>query len=217
MATGNISVLIADDHELIREGLKRALLDQGQARHVGEARDAGQALELVRKRAWDVVLLDICLPGRSGLEVLKEIKREKPRLPVILLSMYPEEQFGVRGMRAGADGYLNKATGVGVLREAIQTVLRGGKYVTPTVAAKLVDAVQHPGNQPLHETLSDRENQVFQLIASGRTVGEIAAQLHLSVKTISTHRGNILRKLGVQNNAQIMRYAHEHGLVGGSL
>lgn len=213
MGKRGINVLIADDHELIREGLKRTLLDKGEAQRVGEARDPAQTLEMVRSGNWDVVLLDINLPGRSGLEVLKEIKREKPRLLVILLSMYPEEQFGVRGIRAGADGYLTKATALSVLREAIQKVLRGGKYVSPVIAEKLVEAMRSPADKLPHETLSDRETQVFQLIASGRTVGEIAGQLHLSVKTVSTYRANILRKLGVKNNAQIMRYAHTHGLV----
>ena len=212
MSTPALKVLISDDHELIREGLKRILLEGGQASRVGEAGSAVEALALARREKWDVVILDINLGGRSGMEVLKEIKAEFPRLPVLMLSTYPEEQFALRAIRAGANGYLNKNLASRVLVEAIRHVLTGGQYISPKVAEQLVNAVKQPAGQPLHATLSDREDQVLRLIAVGRTVGEIAAELHLSVKTVSTYRAIVLRKLGLENNAQLMRYAQEHGL-----
>lgn len=207
-----LRILIADDHELIREGLKRILLDGKIAGRVGEATSAQQAIDTVRREKWDVVILDINLPGRSGLEVLKEIKAEFPHLPVLMLSMYPEEQFALRVIRAGASGYLNKNLASGALLDAVRQVLIGGRYLSPKVAEQLINAVQQPAGQPLHAALSNREDQVLRLIGSGRTVGEIAVQLSLSVKTVSTYRSHILQKLGLENNAQIMRYAQEHQL-----
>jgi len=212
MSARSTKVLISDDHELIREGLKRILLDGGIASGVGESSNAQEAMEAVRREKWDVVILDINLGGRSGMEVLKEIKAEFPRLPVLMLSTYPEEQFALRVIRAGASGYLNKTLATRILVEAIRQVLAGGQYISPKVAEQLVNAVQQPEGQPPHATLSDREDQVLRLIAAGRTVGEIAVQLHLSVKTVSTYRTIVLRKLGLENNAQLMRYAHDHGL-----
>jgi two-component system invasion response regulator UvrY len=212
MITRNLRVLISDDHELIREGLKRILIDGGLASRVGETSQAQEVMDAVRREEWDIVILDINLGGRSGLEVLKEIKAEFPHLPVLILSMYPEEQFALRVIRAGASGYLNKNMATKVLVEAIQQVLAGGQYISARVAEQLVNAVKQPHGQPLHATLSDREDQVLRLIANGRTVGEIAKQLYLSVKTISTYRSIVLRKLGLENNAQLMRYVQEHGL-----
>jgi two-component system, NarL family, invasion response regulator UvrY len=214
MSLRNLKVLICDDHELIREGLKRILLDTGNATRVGEAAQAEQAIAAVRREPWDLVILDINLGGRSGMEVLKEIKADFPRLPVLMLSMYPEEQFAVRVLRAGASGYLNKNLATRVLVDAIRQVLAGGQYVSAKVAAQLVNAVKQPEGQPLHAALSDREDQVLRLIGAGRTVGEIATQLNLSVKTVSTYRSIVLRKLGMENNAQLMRYAQENGLDG---
>jgi two-component system, NarL family, invasion response regulator UvrY len=210
--TRSLKVLISDDHELIREGLKRILFDGGTANRVGEASNATETMEAVRREKWDVVILDINLDGRSGMDVLKEIKAEFPRLPVLMLSMYPEEQFALRVIRAGASGYLNKKLASRVLLEAIQQVLTGGHYLSPKVTEQLVNAAQQPGGQPLHASLSDREDQVLRFISAGRTVGEIALQLDLSVKTVSTYRAITLRKLGLENNAQLMRYSHEHGL-----
>jgi two-component system invasion response regulator UvrY len=212
MSPAQLSVLISDDHALIREGLKRLLLEGGAATRVGEAADAQETMAAVRQEKWDVVILDINLGGRSGMEVLKEIKAEFPRLPVLMLSTYPEEQFAVRVIRAGASGYLNKNLATQVLVAAIRQVLRGGQYISPKVAQQLVQAVQLPGGESLHATLSDREDQVLRLIAAGRAVGEIARDLDLSVKTVSGYRAIVLRKLGQQNNAQLMRYAQEHGL-----
>ncbi len=212
MSARNLKVLISDDHELIREGLKRILLDGGTARRVGEAANAQETMATVRREKWDVVILDINLGGRSGMEVLKEIKAEFPRLPVLMLSIYPEEQFALRVIRAGASAYLNKNLATRSLVEAIRQVLAGGQSISPKVAEQLVNAVKQPAGQPLHATLSDREDQVLRLIAAGRTVGEIAVQLNLSVKTVSTYRTIVLRKLGLENNAQLMRYAQEHRL-----
>lgn len=212
MSARSLKVLISDDHELIREGLKRILLDGGIAGGVGEAANTQEAMAAVRRERWDVVILDINLGGRSGLEVLQEIKAEFPRLPVLVLSIYPEEQFALRVIRAGASGYLNKNLATRILVEAIRQVLAGGHYISPKVAEQLVNTVRQPPGQPLHGTLSGREDQVLRLIAAGRTVGEIAVQLSLSVKTVSTYRTIVLRKLGLKNNAQLMRYAQEHGL-----
>jgi DNA-binding NarL/FixJ family response regulator len=212
MSAKSLKILISDDHELVRDGLKRILLDGGTASRVGEACDARQSMEAVRREKWDLVILDLNLGGRSGMEVLKEIKAEFPHLPVLVLSIYPEEQFALRVIRAGASGYLNKNLATQVLIEAIRQVQAGGQYISPKVAEQLVNAVQQPAGQPLHATLSDREDQVLRLIAAGRTVGEIAVQLSLSVKTVSSYRTIVLRKLGLKNNAQLMRYAQEHGL-----
>ena len=205
-------ILIADDHELIREGLKRILLDGKIAQTVGEAQGAQQTADMVRREKWDLIILDLNLAGRSGLEVLKDVKREFPRLPVLVLSMYPEEQFALRVIRAGADGYLNKNSASPALLKAIRRVLSGEPYISDKVAEQLFNATARTGAAPAHTALSDREDQVLRLIAAGRTVGEIAGQLSLSVKTVSTYRTNILHKLSLANNAQLMRYAQEHGL-----
>jgi two-component system invasion response regulator UvrY len=214
MSRRNLKVLICDDHELIREGLKRILLDTGKADQVGETATAAETLAAVRREAWDIVILDINLGGRSGLDVLKELKADFPRLPVLMLSIYPEEQFALRVLRAGANGYLNKNLAAKVLIEAIRQVLTNGQYISPKVAEQLVNVVKQPEGQPLHASLSDREDQVLRQIGAGHTVGEIARQLNLSVKTVSTYRMIVLRKLGLENNAQLMRYAQEHGLGG---
>lgn len=214
MSLKNLKVLICDDHELIREGLKRILLDTGKADRVGEVATAEEAVAAVQREVWDIVILDINLGRRSGLDVLKELKAEFPRLPVLILSVYPEEQFALRVIRAGANGYLNKNLATKVLIEAIRQVIAGGQYISPKVAEQLLNAVKQPAGQPLHAALSDREDEVLRLIAVGRTVGEIARQLDLSVKTVSTYRSIVLRKLGMENNAQLMRYAQEHKLGG---
>lgn len=214
MSLRNLKVLICDDHELIREGLKRVLLDTGNASRVGEASSAEEVIAAVRRESWDVLILDINLGGRSGMEVLKEIKADFPRLPVLILSMYPEEQFALRVFRAGANGYLNKNLATKVLIEAIRQVLTDGQYVSAKVAEQLLKAVKQPNGQPLHAMLSDREDQVLRLIGEGQTVGGIAQQLNLSVKTVSTYRSIVLRKLGLENNAQLMRYVQLNGLQG---
>jgi DNA-binding NarL/FixJ family response regulator len=206
-------ILIADDHELIREGLQRIYVKAGQTGEFGEARTAAEVLGRVRDENWDLVVLDLNLPGRGGLDVLKEIKAERPNLPVLVLSMYPEEHSGVRVLRAGADGYVTKSQPPEVIVEAMRRVVTGGKYISAGVAAKLAEALSARAPEAGHEALSDREDQVLRRIAAGEAVGEIAAALNLSVKTVSTYRANNLRKLGLRNNAQLMRYAHDHGLM----
>jgi len=213
MSLSGLRILIADDHELIRGGLSRLLAESWAAPlEIGQARDAAETIQRVRQESWSIVILDLNLPGRSGIEVLKEIRAEFPALPVLVLSTYPEEQFAVRAIRAGADGYVNKGVASRVLAAAIREVLATGRYISPTVAAQLANAVKQSGEGPPHAALSDREDEVFRLIADGRTVGEIARKLSLSVKTVSTYRAHVLRKLGLGNNAQLMRYAYDHRL-----
>lgn len=212
MSASSPKILIGDDHELIRAGLKRVLLEEGAASRIGEASTAAEIMAAVRRERWDAVILDLNLGARSGLEVLKEIKEEFPRLPVLVLSTYPEEQFALRVLRAGASGYLNKNLSNRVLIEAIRRMLAGGQYVSAKVAEQLINAVKQPAGQSLHAALSDREDQVLRLMGAGKTVTEIAVQLQLSVKTVSTYRAIVLRKLGLKNTAQLMRYAQEHGL-----
>ncbi len=211
MKPGKLRILICDDHVLIREGLKRVLEEQGLAGHIEETAGAKEALAAVQGGQWDVVVLDINLGGRNGLEVLQDIKAEAPTLPVLVLSSYPEEQFALRAIRAGASGYLNKNHASRVLSEAITQLLQGGRYISPLVAEQLANAVQNSVGVAAHTSLSNREDQVLRLIGAGHTVGEIARQLHLSVKTISSYRAIVLRKLSLRNNAQLMRYAQDHG------
>jgi DNA-binding NarL/FixJ family response regulator len=207
-------VLIADDHPVVRRGLRQILADEYPSLSVGEARDAGEALKLAREQDWDVVLLDISMPGRSGLEVLKELKRERPKVPVLILSSYPEEQYAVRVLKAGAAGYMTKESTAEHLIEGIRKAIRGGRYVSPHVAELLAATVGAGGEMAPHESLSDREYEVLCLIASGRTVGEVAVELSLSVKTVSTYRARILEKMGMNTNAELTHYALKNGLVG---
>lgn len=208
-----IKILIADDHAIVRQGLKQIIVEEPDLTVAGEAQTAQQVLDLVRQRDWDVVVLDISMPGRSGLEVLKELKQERPRLPVLVLSMHPEEQFAVRALKAGAAGYLTKESAPEELITAIRKVLGGGKYVNATQAEKLAFALAASSERSPHETLSDREYEVLRLIGSGRTVSEIAEQLSLSVKTISTYRARILDKMNLRNTAELMHYAISHRLL----
>jgi two-component system, NarL family, invasion response regulator UvrY len=199
-------ILIADDHTVFREGLKRILAEAADIAEIGEASDAQQLLERVAEKRWDVVLLDISMPGKSGLEVLKEIKQIHPRLAVLVLSMHPERQFAVRVIKAGAAGYLTKGSAAGEVVKAIRRVYRDGKYISDSVAEHLAMAVGQKSDRPLHESLSDREFEVLRMIGSGKTVGEIAEELSLSVKTVSTYRTHILEKMNLKNNAELMLY-----------
>jgi two-component system, NarL family, invasion response regulator UvrY len=207
------SVLICDDHPVVRRGLREIVVSELRAKDVGEASTAQQALEAVRRRAWDVVLLDITMPGKSGLEVIKELKRARPRLPILVISFHPEEHYAVRCVRAGAAGYLNKGMVPDELVKALRTVLEGRTYVSGYLADKLVHALGAGANHQPHEALSDREYQVMCLIAVGKSVKEIAYDLSLSIKTVSTYRTRSLEKLGVKTNAEVVRYAMHHGLV----
>ncbi len=208
-----IRVVVVDDHAVVREGLKRIISENPGMAVTGEAGDGHEALKLIRGGACDVVLLDITMPNKSGLDVLKELRTEVPRLPVLVLSMHSEDQYAVRVLRAGAAGYLTKESAPAKLVQAIRKVVRGGKYVSPSLAEKLVSDLGTDTDRPPHEILSDREYQVLCLIASGKTVSEIGAELALSVKTISTYRVRILEKLRMKNNAEITRYAIKERLV----
>ena len=208
-----IKILIADDHAIVRQGLKQTVADQPDMEVVGEARDAAEALKLVREAAWDVVVLDITMPGRSGLDLLKELKAERPRLPVLILSMHSEEQFAVRALKAGASGYITKQSAPKELINAIRKVHRGGKYVSPSITETLVFALGADYERAPHEALSDREYQVLCMIARGATLKEIAVELALSEKTISTYRVRVLEKMDMKRNAELIRYALQKELV----
>jgi two-component system, NarL family, invasion response regulator UvrY len=208
-----IKILIADDHPMIRQGLKQTVSDEPDMEIAGEAQNAQEALDLVRQRVGDVLILDISMPGRSGLEALKDITKEQPELPVLILSVHPEDLFAIRAFRAGAAGYLTKDSAPKELVTAIRKVVGGGRYISVTLAEKLVLDMATSGDPPLHKSLSDREYEVFRLLAAGRRVSEIAEQLMLSVKTISTYRSRILDKMQMKNNAELMRYAIQHQLV----
>jgi len=208
-----INVVVIDDHAVVREGLKRIISENPGMAVSGEAGDGFEAMKVVKDNPCDVVLLDITMPNRNGLDILKQIHAESPRLPVLVLSMHAEDQYAIRVLRAGAAGYLTKESAPAKLVQAIRKVVRGGKYVSQTLAEKLVFDLDSDMDKVPHETLSDREFQVLCMIASGKTVGDIAGELSLSVKTISTYRVRILEKLQMKNNAEITRYAIKQGLV----
>ncbi len=209
-----IRILIADDHPIVREGYKKILSDTPDMLVADEAENGQEVLNYIRKKNYDLILLDISMPGRSGLEILKELKNERPRLPVLILSIYPEEQYAVRAFRAGASGYLTKASAPNELMSAIRKISQGGRYISSSLAEQLTYYLDADADKPLHETLSDREYQVMLMIASGKTVSEIAGELFLSVKTISTYRSHILEKTKMKNNAEITLYAVRNKLVG---
>ena len=205
-----LKILTIDDHEVVRRGLKDMFTKESAT--FGEARSGAEAIDLVRKQPWDIAVLDISLGGRSGLEVLSELKQLRPRMPVLILSMHAEEQYAVRAFKAGASGYINKASSGEELRKAILKIIKGGQYVGPTLAEKMVVQLSQPGKVP-HESLSNREFEVLCSIASGQTVKEIAAKLSLSDKTISTYRRRILDKMDMRTNAELTHYAIRNKLV----
>jgi len=205
-----LKILTIDDHEVVRRGLKDMFTKESAT--FGEARSGAEALDLVRKQPWDIAVLDISLGGRSGLEVLSELKQLRPRLPVLILTMHAEEQYAVRAFKAGASGYINKASSGEELRRAILKIIKGGQYVGPALAEKIVVQLSQPGKVP-HESLSNREFEVLCSIASGQTVKEIAAKLSLSDKTISTYRRRILDKMDMRTNAELTHYAIRNKLV----
>ena len=205
-----LKILTIDDHGVVRRGLKDMFTKESAT--FGEARNGAEAVDLVRKQPWDIAVLDISLGGRSGLEVLSELKQVRPRMPVLILSMHAEEQYAVRAFKAGASGYINKASSGEELRRAILKIIKGGQYVGPSLAEKIVLQLSQPGKVP-HESLSNREFEVLCSIASGKTVTEIAATLSLSNKTISTYRRRILDKMDMRTNAELTHYAIPNGLV----
>ncbi|MFZ0928415.1 MAG: response regulator transcription factor [Syntrophobacteraceae bacterium] len=208
-----MKVLIADDHAIVRRGLKLILSEEFSRIIFGEARNGQEVLDHVWKQDWDIVVLDITMPGRSGLEVLRELKQLRPKLPVLILSMHSEDQFGMRVLKAGAAGYMTKENVPEELVKAIRKVLAGGKYISPGLAEQLAFNLEEDTGRPPHEKLSDREYQVMCMIASGRTVKEIAVELALSIKAISTYRTRILEKLKMKSSAELTYYAVKNKLV----
>lgn len=202
-----IRVLIADDHAIVRRGLKQLLLEQYPTASIGETGDAGDLIAKVMSQEWDVVICDINMPGRSGLDALQQIKELSPKLPVLVMSMYPEDQYALRVLKAGASGYLGKETIHDDLVKAIETVRMGRKFITPSIAEKLANALDKETNSPPHEQLSNREFDVFKLLAAGKSVSEIASQLSLSATTVSTYRARILEKMAMRSNSELTRYA----------
>ena len=209
-----IKILIADDHPIVRKGLREILTETKDMFDVHEAENGSDVMERLEKEKFDILVLDISMPGLSGLDVLKQVKKRHNTIPVLILSRHPEHQYAVRSIRAGASGYLTKESAPKELSGAIQKLARGGKYVSASMADQLLDYLKEDSSKKPHEKLSDREFQVMQMIASGKTVGEIAAEMLLSVNTISTYRMRVLEKMNLENNAQIMYYAINEGLIG---
>ena len=208
-----IKVLVADDHPVVRRGVMQIVDEEPDMKVAGEANNAVEVLREIRARKWDVVVLDIAMPGRSGLDVLAELKKERPDLPVLILSMHSEDQFGLRVLRAGAAGYMTKETVPAELVKAIRKVFSGKKYISSSLAERLAYEVETRGDRPVHETLSDREFQVLQMIASGKMLKEIAGELSLSIKTISTYRTRVLKKMNMSSNAELTIFAIDNQLV----
>ena len=206
-------ILIADDHPIFRAGLKEILGKDKEVKSIGEAENGRQALDLARKQRWDILLLDITMPGNGGLEVLQELRREQPKLPVLILSAHPEDQLALRLIKAGASGYLTKDRAPKVLLSAIKKILHGGKYVSESLADKALAQWASDGPDSSHESLSNREYQVMIRIAAGRSMKKIAAELFLSVRTVSTYRTRVLEKMHLKTNADLIRYALQHKLV----
>ncbi len=208
-----MKILIADDHTVVRQGLRLILANEFKKATFGEASDTDGLFEQLKKDAWDALIMDLSMPGGSGLNTLKEIKHNHPQLPVLVLSMYPEDQYAVRTLKAGASGYLTKESASEELVNAMQKILHGGRYINASVAEKLLLQIGNDDGRPPHELLSDREYQVLCMIASGKEVGQIATALTLSVKTVSTYRARILEKMNMKTNAELTHYAIENKLV----
>lgn len=209
-----IRIVLADDHAIVREGLKRIVGEVADFTVAGEAADGTEALRVVRELDFDVLVLDLSMPGRSGMELIKLVKAEKPRLRVLVLSMHQELQYAVRAIKAGASGYLTKESAPASLEEAIRKIAGGGAYISAEVAQQLALGAMPGGasDAPPHESLSDREFEVFRLLVAGDAVSDIAGKLNLSVKTVSTHKANLMHKLGLPNQTELVRYALRHGL-----
>jgi two-component system invasion response regulator UvrY len=208
-----IRILVADDHAVVRRGVRQIVADERDMEVVGEAQTSQEILDLARQEEWDVIVLNVSLPGRGGFEPLKALKQTHSQRPVLVLSMYPEDQFAVRAFRAGAAGYLTKESAPEELVQAIRKVVRGGKYVSPSLAETLAAELGDDTARPPHEALSEREYHVLCRLASGKTVTQIAAEMSLSVKTISTYRARLLEKMRMKTNAEVTRYALEQRLV----
>ena len=205
--------LIADDHAIVRKGLVQLIREEFYEAEIAEATDSNEVYEKVKSQIWDVILLDISMPGRNGLDILKQLRAEGIKAPILMLSMHPEEQYAIRVLKAGASGFLNKESANAELVLAIQKVLTGRKYISASLAEKLADNAGDKSDKALHESLSDREMQVLQMLASGKTVSEVGIEISLSVNTISTYRARLLEKLSLNNNAELTRYALDNGMV----
>jgi two-component system invasion response regulator UvrY len=208
-----IKVLFVEDHAIVREGLKQILAETADIIVADEAGDGEESITKVREGDFDIVVLDISMPGRSGLEILKELKTIRPSLPILILSMYPEELYAVRAFKSGAAGYLSKESAPTELITAIRKVSSGGRYISPALAETLVVNLSDDNGKPLHDKLSEREYQILRMIASGKTGKEIANELNLSAKTVSTYRARVLEKMGMRSNAELTHYALQNGLV----
>jgi len=208
-----IRILIADDHPIVRRGLKEILVRELEGATCGEAGNAQQVLSEVQSHDWDLLILDVTMPGRSGLDVLRDLRKLRPKLPVLVLSMHPVDQLGKRSLRGGASGYMNKESAPEELIGAVRKVLEGSVYVSPLLAQRLALDLRANPERLLHETLSEREFEVLRMLASGKTVTEIAAELHLSLPTVSTHRAHILAKMNMTSTAALISYAVHNRLV----
>jgi len=208
-----IRILIADDHAIVRKGLRHLLLEEYPTAIIEEVTDAESLIVKSISSEWNVVICDLNMPGRSGLDALIQIKQSSPKLPVLIMSMHPEEQYALRTLKAGASGYLNKETIHSDLIKAMQTVMMGKKFITPSVAEKLANALNSDTTKSMHEKLSDREFEVFRLLAEGKQVSEIAEKLSLSVTTVSTYRSRVMDKLNMKSNSDLTRYAIENGII----
>jgi two-component system invasion response regulator UvrY len=208
-----LRILIADDHSVVRKGLRQILLEEFLAAHIGEAVDADELFTKILKEEWDVVITDISMPGRSGLDVLQQIRQHYPKLPVLVLSVHPEDQYAIRVMKSGASGYLNKDSAPEELVKAVHRLLLGKKYITPSLAEKLAETLDQDADKLPHEYLSDREFEVMRLLASGASISDIADKLALSPTTVSTYRARVLIKMNVRTNADLTRYAMENNLL----
>lgn len=208
-----MKVIIVDDHELIREGLKKVLVKHSDLKVVGEAAYSQDLLDLLDRHEVDVVILDISMPGKSGLELLRDIKNFHPKVKTLVLSMYPEDRFAIRALKAGASGYLSKQSAAKELVNALRKIMSGGKYISPALAEQLVLEIETPSDKPLHEKLSNREFEIMLKISLGKSVSEIADELILSVNTITSYRARVMQKMNMKSNAEIIRYALKNQLV----
>lgn len=208
-----IRIVVADDHAIVRQGLRQVLNAEGDFEVTGEAASYGEVMQLLRREGCDVLILDVAMPGRNGIETLKQVKQDWPKLPVLVLSMYPEDQYAFRALKAGASGYLTKQAAADQIVAAIRTISRGRRYITPELAEELAKNLDRDVDTPPHELLSDREFQTMKLIAAGRTLQQIGETLALSPKTVSVYRARVMAKLKLSTNAELTRYALEKGLL----
>lgn len=208
-----LRILLADDHSVVRQGIKQILANSIEKVTFGEAQNARDIRDLISNESWDIIILDLAMPDSNGIEMLKQVKHERPNLPILILSMFPEEQYALRAIKAGASGYLNKESAPEELVEAIHKILQGGEYISQSLAEQLIHYARNEEDLPPHKYLSDREYQVLCMIASGKEIREIASELSLSVKTISTYRARLLLKMSMKTNAEITYYAIKNGLI----